>query len=255
MISVQVLDANSSSIAAWANDGVGTPLTSTLNAGKQSLDVNITGGSSSGAVADDSLFTPGVSQFVGDGGVFDDSLAALAASQTAVYRMTAYRAMHMNLRNNSGAEVGDAQASGLNVIIGDGTNVPHVLPPSTAAIATDNALVVGMSPNSPLPAGTNLLGSVNVKNAGTAALTQVACNNASTTLVAANANRKGLIIHNQTNKDAYIAFAATATTAAFTYFLKMGNVLELGLNLVYNGLISYIANAAGTGNMVVTDLS
>ena len=37
-----------------------------------------------------------------------------------------------------------------------------VKPPSTAAVATDPALVVSLSPNSPLPAGTNALGTVNV---------------------------------------------------------------------------------------------
>ena len=46
--------------------------------------------------------------------------------------------------------------------ITDGTNGPAtVKAASTAALATDSALVVSLSPNSPLPAGTNLLGSVN----------------------------------------------------------------------------------------------
>ncbi len=46
--------------------------------------------------------------------------------------------------------------------ITDGTNGPAaVKAASTAALATDPALVVALSPNSPLPAGTNLIGSVN----------------------------------------------------------------------------------------------
>jgi hypothetical protein len=45
--------------------------------------------------------------------------------------------------------------------ITDGTNVAGVAPASTAAIATQPALVVALSPTTPLPAGTNLLGSVN----------------------------------------------------------------------------------------------
>ena len=42
----------------------------------------------------------------------------------------------------------------------DGTNTAAVKAASTAALATDPSLVVALSPNSPLPAGTNALGSV-----------------------------------------------------------------------------------------------
>lgn len=45
--------------------------------------------------------------------------------------------------------------------ITDGTNVSAVKAASTAAAATDPALVVSLSPNSPLPAGANNIGSVN----------------------------------------------------------------------------------------------
>lgn len=48
------------------------------------------------------------------------------------------------------------------VEITDGTNVAGVAPASTAAIATQPAEVVALSPNSPLPAGTNALGTVGV---------------------------------------------------------------------------------------------
>lgn len=43
----------------------------------------------------------------------------------------------------------------------DGTNVQAVKPASVAAAAGDPASVVSLSPNSPLPAGTNAIGSVN----------------------------------------------------------------------------------------------
>jgi hypothetical protein len=43
----------------------------------------------------------------------------------------------------------------------DGTNDVVLAPASTAATASQAALVVALSPNSPLPAGTNLLGSIN----------------------------------------------------------------------------------------------
>jgi hypothetical protein len=43
----------------------------------------------------------------------------------------------------------------------NGTSTAFVTPASTAAVAANPALVVALSPNSPLPAGTNLLGSIN----------------------------------------------------------------------------------------------
>lgn len=46
----------------------------------------------------------------------------------------------------------------------DGTNTQAVKAASTAAGATDPSAVVGLSPNSPLPAGTNALGSVSVSS-------------------------------------------------------------------------------------------
>lgn len=52
-------------------------------------------------------------------------------------------------------------ANGWPVKPTDGTNTITIKPASTAATTTDTALVVGLSPNSALPAGTNTLGSVN----------------------------------------------------------------------------------------------
>lgn len=56
---------------------------------------------------------------------------------------------------------GDVAARSVFNQISDGTTGPvAVKPASTAALAADKSLVVGLSPNSPLPAGTNLLGTV-----------------------------------------------------------------------------------------------
>ena len=52
-------------------------------------------------------------------------------------------------------------AGALTVEISDGTNGPaNVTPPSTAATAAEEALVVALSPNSPLPTGSNIIGSL-----------------------------------------------------------------------------------------------
>jgi hypothetical protein len=51
----------------------------------------------------------------------------------------------------------------------DGTNTSAVKAASTAAVATDPSLVVAFSPNSPLPTGTNSIGTVNQGTANTLA--------------------------------------------------------------------------------------
>lgn len=47
----------------------------------------------------------------------------------------------------------------------DGTNTQAIKPASTAAVATDQAAVVALHPNSPLPAGTNIVGRVGIDQA------------------------------------------------------------------------------------------
>ncbi len=64
-------------------------------------------GSASGPITVDSTtFVAGSSVMGTDGGVFSDALPPVASTTTAAYRMTRYRAQHMNLRDNSGAEIG-----------------------------------------------------------------------------------------------------------------------------------------------------
>lgn len=132
-------------------DSKGVAITATsLNSGANyALDVNIVGGSS-GATVDESTFTAGTSTFSPDGGVFNDGLAAITSGQQGTNRMTSFRALHVNLRNNAGVQYGDSQTDGFNVIIGDGTNTPAVKAASTVPLAADKSLVVSLSPNSPV---------------------------------------------------------------------------------------------------------
>lgn len=71
------------------------------------LKVNVVAGSGSGlSVTDEAAFTAGTSQFAPDGGVYNDSIAALTSGQTGADRSTPNRAKHVNLRNNAGTEIG-----------------------------------------------------------------------------------------------------------------------------------------------------
>lgn len=79
--------------------------TVTANAGSGTFNVNCTSGCSAGFV-DNSAFTASTTTFGNVGGVFNDGLSALSSGNAAVTRMTTNRALHINLRNNAGAEIG-----------------------------------------------------------------------------------------------------------------------------------------------------
>lgn len=89
----------------------------------------------------------------------------------------------------------------------------------------------------------------------TATLTQVADNAASVALLSANTNRKGCVIVNTSSAILYVAFAAAATTLAFTYKVNPQSTLELYGEKNYTGAISGIwASDPGTGSAVITSL-
>jgi hypothetical protein len=105
------------------------------------LEVNVKAGSGSGlSVTDEASFTAGTSQFVPGGGVFNDSLSAITSGQQGTARMTAYRGVHMNLRNNSGTEIGTS------------TTPVQVSLANTGANATAIAVDDGFNQTSPLTA-------------------------------------------------------------------------------------------------------
>lgn len=58
------------------------------------------------AVPDESAFSAGTSPLTPGGGVFDDTLPAISAGQTAQFRITESRAAHVNLRREDGTEIG-----------------------------------------------------------------------------------------------------------------------------------------------------
>jgi hypothetical protein len=90
----------------------------------------------------------------------------------------------------------------------------------------------------------------------TAALTQPAQNAASAVVLAANANRRGFVIENAPQDDIadlFLAFAATATTSAYTKRLRPGEGWDRRGG--YTGVISGIWSDAGSGSAKVTEES
>ena len=105
-------------------DGSGNAITSTGDA----LDVNIKSGGGSGgtAIADEGAFTEGTTSITPVGGVYKSSQTALTTGQAGAVALSALR-----------------EWLGLTKIW-DGTNTAAVKASSTAAVATDPAVVVAI---------------------------------------------------------------------------------------------------------------
>jgi len=86
-----------------------------------------------------------------------------------------------------------------------------------------------------------------------ATLTTVVASTTSQVLVAANAARRRLVVHNDGTGAIFVAFAATATTAAFTYEIGGNNTWDGPLN-DYTGVVSII-RSGGTSNVRVTEVT
>lgn len=238
------------------NDSAGNGITSTLVSGKQALDVNLVNTMLFGEV-DKTTFTYGTSYFEPIGGAFQDTSPSLTSGQAGVVRLTANRAFHINLRNSSGAELGDSNADGLWVKPGDGTNTQAYSGTNEAFVQIrQGGNIANVTASNELKTLDSNAGSIlALMKPATSTLSQVTLTTASQTALASNASRKGMSFYNQSNKIIYLAFAATATTAAFTAALQVNGYAEWMGNRVYTGVVSVIGGAGITGSLAVTELT
>ena len=84
------------------------------------------------------------------------------------------------------------------------------------------------------------------------AVTSVAASASTTTLLAANANRIGASIHNDSGVDLYLACAAGASVTAFTVKLASQGYFEVPYG--YTGIITGVW-ASATGNARITEFN
>ena len=116
-----------------------------------------------------------------------------------------------------------------------------IKPASTAAVAADPALVVALSPND-----RSLVAAV-------ATLTNVASSATTVSLLAANTNRRGVIIFNDSNQSLYVKYGATASTTSFTYLMTPKSTWEMILP-IFQGAIDGIW-ASANGSARITELT
>lgn len=110
--------------------------------------------------------------------------------------------------------------------------------------STQNPTVPGGGTNSPI---------VSLLTSASAALSSVASSASTVSLSAANANRKGWQVFNDSSAVLYIAFAATASQSAYTTQIPPNSLYEMPLS-IYTGAISGIW-ASAVGNARITELS
>lgn len=102
-----------------------------------------------------------------------------------------------------------------------------------------------------LSSATDTVTVANPSNAS-ASLTSVANATSSTSLLASNASRKGLIMYNDSTTDCKVAFAATASATSFTILMaKQTNYFMQAP--IYTGAVSEICSNAN-GSMRITEL-
>ena len=88
---------------------------------------------------------------------------------------------------------------------------------------------------------------------GDADVTSVGDEIASTTLLAANADRRGFILFNDSTAICYVKFGVTASTSSFTVRLTPSAVYVSDFP-VYRGLVTGIWSADSGGSMRITEV-
>ena len=95
---------------------------------------------------------------------------------------------------------------------------------------------------------------VNIGNSGTATTSNVSASASSTTVLAANTERRGFTVYNDSEFYLYLKAGATAATTDFTVKLPPGAFYELLGPFIYTGIWDGIWNVAG-GTARVTEFT
>lgn len=88
--------------------------------------------------------------------------------------------------------------------------------------------------------------------AAVATLSNAADSNVSATLLAANANRLGMVIVNDSTVTLYVKYGTTASATSFTYLLQAGETLR---DELYTGRVDGIWASDASGSARITELT
>lgn len=127
--------------------------------------------------------------------------------------------------------------------------------PSVAVVYRATSAPGPIALNAPLPAGTNLIGTIGKAPSATGTITSPALSTSSFTVLAANTARLGATVFNDSVNTLYLALASTASTTSFTVQIPAGGYYELPSDACgYTGIITGISTVA-SGNCRVTELT
>ena len=87
-----------------------------------------------------------------------------------------------------------------------------------------------------------------------AALTNVAASATTVSILASNTARIAVYLYNDSSSAMYLAYAATASTSAYTVKIPANNLWEMPATPMYTGALSALWDSA-TGNARITQLS
>ena len=148
------------------------------------------------------------------------------------------------------AQIGEVQASPTaNTVLDRLKSLATLLSGGLpAALTAGGGLKAGLVDS--IPAGTNLIGKIAGDSASTASLSNVSSSASNVTILATNANRKRVVIVNDSTATLYLKFGATASATSYTYLLYGGDIYESPSFPVYTGQIDGIwASANGAARV------
>ncbi len=145
-------------------------------------------------------------------------------------------------------------------VILDGGSIPALpLPTGAASEATQSQVYTQLTALSTAIATLNsavstLLGKHSASTSTISVSTTIPVNPNSVQIVAANANRKGLIIYNNSANSIYVAFAATANSANNLTVIVPTFTSYIMQFPIYTGVLAATRNS-GSGSAIVTELT
>jgi hypothetical protein len=204
-----------------------------VDSGNTAFRVNCVVGCTAG-FTDNSGFTAGTTVESNIGGVFNDALASVTSGNAAAARITASRALHVNLRNASGTEIGTPANPVRIDPVGTTSQPVSGLAADGSATAGNPVLVAGKgSGNARVPIVCDNWTPISVSNTtATKLVTKATSKNVyicSINLVVAAASNVALIAGTQTTNQ------CDTSTAG----LSGGTTAATGWNLAANGGLAY----------------
>lgn len=141
----------------------------------------------------------------------------------------------------TGAATSALQTAGNATLVTISGQLPTTLGQKTSA----NSFSVVLASDQP-----SIPVSIDVSATGT--ISSVSLATSTTVLLVSNANRKGFMLYNDSANQVFVAFAATASTTAFSTLIQAHGAFDADID--YTGIISGIASAA-SGSMRVTEFT